>query len=90
MCLFSLFAARNAIVVILTGAVAAIFAANDMYPFTLTKGIKPGLPEFKPPAFEVTCEAHIGNITTNETAHTYSSSEIFSVCGVFIETSLFF
>ncbi|XP_076340331.1 sodium-independent sulfate anion transporter-like isoform X2 [Tachypleus tridentatus] len=43
--------ARNALLVFICGGVAAILLFYNYTPFTLTKDVPPGLPEFHPPAF---------------------------------------
>lgn len=65
----SLFAANNAVVLILAIAAAYVFSLYGMQPFTLTGEIPAGLPPFRPPAFSVSD----GNGTV------YGASDIFQV-----------
>lgn len=65
MCFFT---ARNAIIVILTSALAAVLYRNDLTPFSLTGNITGGVPEIKFPQFSITNENQ-----------TYSASHAFSV-----------
>jgi len=63
-----LYAARNAIVVIIASSMAAVLYHNDLNTFSLTGNITSGIPQFSPPSFTLT---H-GN-------HTYGVQDFFEV-----------
>jgi len=68
-------AARNAVTVVLAGAVYSIFLVNDIRPFTASNQIPAGLPPFSVPDFSIYSPSENRTITTGE---------IFSVSRLYI------
>lgn len=71
---FTTVTARNVIVVLICGGVAAVLDAQDRRPFALTDAVKGGLPPIRVPDFTYTY-----NDTATNTEKTVSFPEILSV-----------